>query len=297
LGKKVGFYTQLSDNQAKFSQYVNEYVGENLGIPGEGRFSPFKEGTGQMDTSWDYLMASGYLTFSPIDQIQLTFGTDRNFIGDGMRSLILSDFGNRYPFLKMETTFGRLQYVNIFAELTRRFDTLADQELQKKYFALHHLSFHLTDRITLGMFESVMYARNRGGLQLEYLNPVILYRFVEHNAGSPDNVLLGFDFRANVHTSGVLYGQLVFDEWNFSSFLDNDGSWKLKYGYQLGAKWYDIAGTVNLDLNVEYNRVRPFTYSHFNTSNSYSHFNMPLAHPLGSSFSELLVDLRYIGWH
>lgn len=293
LGKKVGFYTQFSDNQAKFNQYTNEYVFDNFAIPGEGRLFQFKQGTGQRDTSWDYLMAAGYLTFSPIEQIQLTLGTDKHFIGDGMRSLILSDFGNRFPFLKLETKFGRFQYVNIFAELTQQFDSLGDQTYQKKMMALHHLNVHIVDWLSIGLFESVIIDHSDRGLRMEYFNPVILYRWVEHNAGSPDNVLLGFDWRAKLRTSGMFYGQIVLDEFNFGSFLDNDGSHKLKYGYQAGIKWIDIAKVANLDLNLEYNRVRPFTYSHSNSTNSYSHFNMPLAHPLESNFSEVLLELRY----
>ncbi len=293
LGKKVGFYTQFSDNQARFAQYVNDYVFDNNAIPGEGRFFLFEQGTGQRDSSWDYLMAAGYLTFSPIDEIQITFGTDEHFIGDGMRSLILSDFSNRYPFIKLETKFGRFQYVNIFAELTQRFDTLGDQVFQKKMMALHHLNFQVSNWLSIGLFESVIIDSSDRGLRLEYFNPVILYRWVEHNTGSPDNVILGFDWRAKLHTSGLLYGQIVLDEFNFGSFLDNDGSSSLKYAYQVGLKWIDIADVANLDLNLEYNRVRPFTYSHSNETNAYTHFNAPLAHPLESNFSEVLFEIRY----
>ena len=39
-------------------------------------------------------------------------------------------------------------------------------------------------------------------------------------------------------------------------------------------------------LQIEYNRVRPHTYSHFSSSH-YSHFNHALAHPLGSNFKEI----------
>ena len=52
---------------------------------------------------------------------------------------------------------------------------------------------------------------------------------------------------------------------------------------------------------MEYNSVRPFTYSHFDTlpglpNNSvanYSHVNQPLAHPLGANFNEFIFLCRY----
>ena len=52
---------------------------------------------------------------------------------------------------------------------------------------------------------------------------------------------------------------------------------------------------------MEYNRVRPYTYGHRDSlSNfpnistaSYSHHSQPLAHPLGSNFKEVVLNLRY----
>ncbi len=66
-----------------------------------------------------------------------------------------------------------------------------------------------------------------------------------------------------------------------------------KYGYQLGVKYPDAFGIKNLDVQLENNRVRPFTYSHFDSVADYSHSNQPLAHPLGSNFQEYIVLLKY----
>ncbi|HVE61365.1 MAG TPA: hypothetical protein VNA26_06085, partial [Chitinophagaceae bacterium] len=41
------------------------------------------------------------------------------------------------------------------------------------------------------------------------------------------------------------------------------------------------------------NRVRPFTYSHRDSVANYSHYNQPLAHPLGANFQEFLGMARY----
>jgi hypothetical protein len=39
--------------------------------------------------------------------------------------------------------------------------------------------------------------------------------------------------------------------------------------------------------------MRPYTYSHYRTTQSYSHFNQALAHPLGANFSETILETRY----
>lgn len=49
----------------------------------------------------------------------------------------------------------------------------------------------------------------------------------------------------------------------------------------------------NLDLQVEYNRVRPYTYAHEDLYRSYTHYHQPLAHPLGANLQETIFLTRY----
>lgn len=52
--------------------------------------------------------------------------------------------------------------------------------------------------------------------ELQYLNPVILYRAVEHFLDSPDNVILGTNVKWNPIKGISLYGQFVMDEFKLS---------------------------------------------------------------------------------
>jgi len=80
-----------------------------------------------------------------------------------------------------------------------------------------------------------------------------------------------------------------------------NGWWANKYGFQYGGKYINAFGIDHLDLQVEYNIVRPYTYAHSRplenfpaqSTASYSHHNQPLAHPLGSNFKELLLNIRF----
>ncbi len=69
--------------------------------------------------------------------------------------------------------------------------------------------------------------------------------------------------------------------------------WGNKFGFQLGAKYIDAFGITNLDLQAEWNRVRPFTYTHDDSIANYTHYNQPLAHPLGANFNEIIGMVRY----
>ncbi|MEL7223110.1 MAG: hypothetical protein AAGJ93_17430, partial [Bacteroidota bacterium] len=125
------------------------------------------------------------------------------------------------------------------------------------------------------------------------LNPVIFYRVAEQHTGSPDNTLLGADFNWKAFKRGAIYGQFVIDEFIFSNVFGDRGNWTNKYAYQIGLKYFDVLGIQQLDLQLEHNFGRPYSYTHDEVFTSYSHYRQPLAHPLGANFSEWMGIIRY----
>jgi hypothetical protein len=157
---------------------------------------------------------------------------------------------------------------------------------------MHHLDVNVTKGLNIGLFEGIMFGR-RDRFDFGYLNPVIFYRSIEQQNGSFDNSVAGLDFKANVKKRVQLYGQLLLDEFLLSEIKKNDGWWANKWAIQAGAKYINVFGIKNLDIQVEMNRVRPFTYGHRDSVANYTHYNQPLAHPLGANFSELIGIVRY----
>ena len=86
---------------------------------------------------------------------------------------------------------------------------------------------------------------------------------------------------------------MLLDEFLLKEITKSDGYWANKFGYQLGAKYVDAFTVKNLDLQFETNRVRPFTYSHSDSVANYTHYNQPLAHPLGAGFQEFIGIVKY----
>jgi hypothetical protein len=151
--------------------------------------------------------------------------------------------------------------------------------------------------MTIGFYEAVIFNRNNN-FEFQYLNPLVFYRTVEGAIGSPDNVLLGMNGKWNLFKRFQLYGQVMLDELKFNElFVERRGWWANKLGVQAGLKYIDVFGIDHLDAQVEYNIVRPYTYSHRDSAASYSHFNQPLAHPLGANFKEAIIKLRYQPFH
>jgi hypothetical protein len=215
--------------------------------------------------------------------------------------VILSDFGNRYPYLRIETEVWRVKYTNIFAQLVGEATfgpsgNFGIAEFPQKYMALHHLDINVRDNLNIGLFESVVFGEPDslgGGVKFQYLNPIIFYRALEQQDGSPDNALLGLDFNWHLFNRLTLYGQLVIDEMIVSEVFSGNGWWGNKQGFQLGGKYFDVFGVDRLMLQGEMNTVRPYTYAHENGYTNYAHYNMPLAHPLGANFREFLGKIDF----
>lgn len=286
IGRKIGFSTFLTDNQERGPQFFQQQVNSFRAVPGVGFYKPFKT------SGYDYFDARGYITFKAAGAIDIQFGYDKNFIGNGYRSLFLSDWGNSNLFLKLNTRIWKINYQNLFMELMPQFKKSGDTLLDRKYAAMHHLSMNVTKWLNIGVFEGVIFGR-KNRFDFQYLNPIIFYRHIEGTVGSPDNALAGFDFKANIAHRAQLYGQLLLDEFILSEIKNNPTSWVNKWGIQLGLKYVDAFGIKNLDVQLETNRVRPFTYSHNDTISNYTHYNQPLAHPLGANFQEFIGIIRY----
>lgn len=286
IGKKIGFATYLTDNQERGPQFFQQQVNSFRAVPGVGFYKPFKT------SGYDYFDARGYITVRAGNAIDVQFGYDKNFIGNGYRSLFLSDWGNSNLFLKLNTRIWKINYQNLFMELMPQFKKAGDTLLDRKYAAMHHLSMNVTKWLNIGVFEGVIFGR-KNRFDFQYLNPIIFYRHIEGTVGSPDNAIAGFDFKANIAHRAQLYGQFLLDEFVLSEIKNNKGSWVNKWGIQLGVKYIDAFGIDNLDIQLEANRVRPFTYTHNDTISNYTHYNQPLAHPLGANFQEFLGIVRY----
>ncbi|HBG86780.1 MAG TPA: hypothetical protein DDW62_04455 [Marinilabiliaceae bacterium] len=293
LGKKLAFYSAIYENQAVFPQYIDEFIDTRGVVPGQGRAKTFG------DNGWDYSQSSGYLSYNAGKWVNMTLGYGKNFIGDGYRSLLLSDNSYSYPYVKMTTTFLKVQYMVMLGQFSHidKLERAGDERFPYKYGAFHYLNWNIGKRLSLGFFESVIWAAQDTtgyrGVDLGYLIPVIIYRPVEYSVGSPDNVVIGLNLKYIPWKDAAFYGQFVMNEFKLDEIMSGEKWWANKQGFQVGFKNYNFLGLKNLDLQTEYSQVRPFTYSHYQPITNFGHFNQELAHPLGANYRESISFLSY----
>ena len=302
IDQKVSFYTSIFENQRSFVSHIDRRIRQYQAIPGQGLYKGYQSSIIESLQGYDYLNAIAYFGLPLSRHIHMELGHGNHFWGNGYHSLLLSDYGNNYFYLKLNSRVGKFQLQNIFGELAAvsHVTIPGDDLIDKKYFAAHYLSFLPRKNLEISLSETVVFSR-LNNFELQYLNPIILYRVVEQFIGSPDNVILGLNTRWDPVPQLRLYGQVVVDEFNLNQFTAGTDWWGNKYGIQAGLRYLNALDISHLDVQIEYNMVRPFTYSHrtqidiaprFGLS-SFSHYNQPLAHPLGANFREVMVLASY----
>ncbi|MFH1321723.1 MAG: hypothetical protein ABII90_13875 [Bacteroidota bacterium] len=312
IGKKLSLSVSFIAGNSGFADHIDSVIQNYDVVPGQGYAHDTKSG-------YAYSIYSGYLSYSPSKYFNFQLGQGKNFWGDGYRSLLLSDNSYNYPFFKISTNVWKLKYVNLFTAFRdiRNSAPYSHIPLQAgegwgdlKYGTFHYLSWNITKRLNIGLFESIIWqgedSSGERGYDINYLNPIIFYRPVEYSLGSSDNALLGLNLKIKIAKKQQIYGQVIFDEFflkeiraDFKKMLNPEdttiisGWWANKYGFQLGFKSFDLFKIKNLSFQTEFNYVRPYTYSHGISLQNYSHFSQPLAHPLGANFYESVSFLKY----
>ncbi len=288
LGKDVSFQTGFYENQAILPLYLYHYTQSSGVIPGQGRVKAFGR------RGFDFAWAHGAISWSPRRWLNAQIGTGRHFVGNGYRSMLLSDNTFPYPFLKFSaiTPDQRLQYTTInakFQSVSDPSDRLPTGESAESLFYWRRASFkHVSVNLgpaQLGLFEATLWHNiDSSGVKpfnsLE-LNPLIGLNTVLIGFGGANKQLIGLDAKVRFTDKFFAYGQFALDD-----------PAEQRYAWQAGFQWFDV---LRRDLHVllEYNSATPFAYSSNYWRGSYSHYNQPLAGPLGAGYNEAVAIVDY----
>ena len=306
-GKVLVIESSFYENQSAFPKYMDSYIASTNNlfpqtsnydyavIPGQGRSKPFKT------NGYDYAMASGYVSYTPFKMLNVQIGNGKHFVGDGYRSLLLSDNTFNYPYARITTTYKNIQYTNLYTSFMNLTDggvktpPHSERLFQKKTGAFQMLSFNLFKRLQIGLFQGMIWeaadSTSRQHVNFNTFDPIIGVNALNYGMHYTNNILLGSTLKFKITNTISLYGQYMLDD--VASSKNNGGEIKNKYGYQVGLKYYDLFTLKNLNLQLEYNYVRPYAYSAANPEQSYSHYNQALAHPLGANFNEAIGFINY----
>ncbi|WP_152286975.1 energy transducer TonB family protein [Flavicella marina] len=298
LGSKFSYSATIYETQGRFAQYVNDgidafeketFSSDGL-VFGRGKAKGFKE------DSYDFPVSEGYIAYQPNKFFVFQMGQGKNFIGDGYRSMMVSDAAAPYPYFKITTSFWKIQYTNLWMWMTDiRNEVRVGDAHARKYVSSHHLSININKRLNIGLFEAAITDNSRAGaIEMDFLNPIIFYKSLEFNRGEDaGSSVLGINALYKFSKSFSMYSQLVLDEFTLEEIKAQNGYWGNKYGFQIGAKYFDAFKVKNLYLQLEYNLLRPYTFSHGTPIYNYGHFGQEIAHAWGANFREVVFIGKY----
>jgi hypothetical protein len=221
-------------------------------------------------------------------------GEDKTFIGDGYRSVLLSDYAAAYPLLRFKADLGKhVQYMAMWAYMQDQFATQFNSfsNNRRKWGAFHYIDWNITNRASIGFFNALIAeeANDAGqyhGFDPNYINPVFFISSLGHSNPAPDHTLFGFNGKYKVLNKTTVYGQFLYDQ-------DSSVGGSSKYAWQVGFRGSDLFKVNKLNYLFEYNTSKPSTYASQYPIVNYSQFSEPLADPLGSDFKEFVGILNY----
>lgn len=291
IGKNLSFYAAISDEIQTMNSWTRSFYNQFKVIPGKPVLSTLD------GKSFNYYLNSGYISYQAGKYFDIQAGHGKNFFGNGYRSLLMSDFSTNLLFLRVNTHIWKIQYSNVWGQMLD-YQRPSESILPRRhYFATSHLGINITKKLNMGLFQTISFQRDsgyaNGGFDMQYANPIILYKPLENGLNSPDKAILGLDWKYNFAKQFSCYGQIAISEFMVGELFGGKDWWGNKTAVQLGLKYIDVLSIRNLDLQLEYNRVRPFMYTSFSSLNAYVNYNQNMAHPLGANFHEGIAIIRY----
>lgn len=294
VGARFGLNLNANYVLSSFPDFYEDFIQRRGAIPGTANYVEHP------NNMYGYIWLNGHASYDVVpEHVTLSAGYRQFFVGNGFRSLVLSDFAAPMPFASFRANIWKLQYTAAFFSATTQSQHSGLPNFgENKFINFHLLSANVLPWLNVGLFETVTSAKN-GGPEIGYFNPLIFYRSIERAYGSPDKMAVGITAKALLSKRAQLYGQFFLNEFTAKEFFSGNGYKHNKWGAQIGAKYFNLFEISNLDAQVEANFVRPYSYQH-RTAANYSHNNLPLAHPLGAGFKEVLARVSYrpnYRWH
>jgi hypothetical protein len=292
VSNKFSYYVSGYASNAKFPDYIDSYINQTGVVPGQA-----KANLNSADT-YNWTEVRALVSYTPVKYLNIAAGHDKNFFGDGYRSLILSDFASPYFFFKLTGTLGDVRYVAMWTYMNDPAKTSQYGVDRNKFGVFHYLDWNVNNRLSVGLFENITgyFTDDKGQkrpFDFYYANPIIFMKPINNSSNDPDKSLLGLTAKYKLSDGVTAYGQFALNEFHASDFFSSNGAFDNKYAFQLGLRGANLLGVQKLNFLVETNNAKPYTYQARTSIENYSSNSEPLAHPFGANFREFLGILNY----
>lgn len=290
LSGHIGYFMQTTDGQSFGDSSI---ALEDPVISKNKNFTLYSN-----HTFYDFTTAE--LTYTN-DWFTAKLARERIAIGGSYQgdNILVSPTIQTPDFLSIQAHVGAVRYQAIVASLLgeARFSVAQDSSfyvfgpgsyIDPKYLALHDLTFMIGNNLELGFTDMVIFSRR---FDLAYVNPFAFLKSVEHSLNDRDNGLLGAHIRWRITNGVEVRGQGLIDD--IAASRIGTGYWGNKFAWQMGAMWAAPFGLEDVDIAFEHTRVEPYTYSHFNSQNTFATSGQILGSSIGPNSMSFWGHIRW----
>jgi len=284
FGKNISIQTSFYENQAHLPLYLYHYANATGVVPGMGRHKKFKS------AGFDYAASYGWINWRLKPWLRLELGHGKHFIGNGYRSMLLSDMASAYPYLKgvIESPNRKWAYHTMGVKLQslerQPKGEVPESLFKQKNATFHYLTFKPARWLEVGLFEGTIWPRwddstGTTSPQWGMYVPIIGLSSAQINGAGSFATVQGLNF--NTGSKRIrLYGQAGFTRAKWTT-------------HQFGFKLFDLPLS-GLVLQTEYNSASSSDFlSNASDLNAYNHLNENLGHREGSNFQEFVVIAHF----
>ena len=165
---------------------------------------------------------------------------------------------------------------------------------REKYIASHSLFIRPLKGLKISLGESIVYSDK---LEMIYFIPVIFFRSADHlisrqknAAGGNSQFFMSVSSRNHIKNTH-LYGSLFIDELTIEGLFNSEKQ-RNQLGFSLGGSVLDLP-IDNLTLTVEYTKIYPFVYTHFNPTQTYMDASYLMGHWMGNNADQVYGSIKY----
>src|SRR5690606_36830910 len=158
IKNKFFFYTSGYENQGVFADYINDFINEHRVVPGQmyGKL-------GAEEQDWTYV--SAVVSYSPVRNLNFSLAYDKNFIGDGYRSMLLSDVSSNSTYFKFNGVFGDVSISSIWSYMLDPREKVNEEFSRsgslRKWGAFQYVDWNVDNRFSIGLFHSLMWGKRK----------------------------------------------------------------------------------------------------------------------------------------
>lgn len=272
----LGYYLQITNGMVllgnKEIALKDRFIRNNVKFQELSSDFDFSESHIRLDLDWFYAF----------------IGRENRLLGAGINQFVFqSDLAPPFDAISLGIRFKSFEYRYTHGSLIALNESCVpngkDAIIPPKFLAMHRFAFKPSWG-EIAFWENVIYS-NRNP-DLAYLIPLSFFKNIEHTLHDRDNTMLGVDMTLRPFPGIQLKGSFLMDDVMFSEL--GTGFWHNKFAWNLGII-YSLP--FSIDIAIEYARVEPFTFSHFNNQNSMTNDSVLFGGYLLPNSDQFSVDL------